>query len=461
MSLFDQIDFDDKPEHQMPLPLLRAISIVPRIDSFFGAYLQSTTFEPMNELSAVMATDCVGKIFYNPTLMADPKHLYAHPPFLACAIVHELMHIFRMDWTFCKSRDMRMSNIALDAVINRDMLNSGYQWPRASELGGFVSPYASFRSKGFISSMNAGETATDVYDLLADQAKAEKKQPNEPRNGELTRKLVEEAIKDAGGADAVRRMVSQRAASAQVKAEAIEAAKSDAQKCADQDATASIKGAPNHGSEDELSTKVLSWLGLRVKRNVNPLANIAGSRMRQGMMSTTKKRQRSMLTPSPMTDALGYVVAGRKRFYDIRPAFAFDISGSIDVADVHRAGGEANGWSRGMVGSLAQIPVCFHNVKIVQEGSLSKYRNAQNIPSPCGGTNFVPVFKWASNLPRKPTHLVMWTDALGDWPAPDMIDKSMKLIIVITPEMHNALKLSYGRYYNALMALKPTIIESK
>lgn len=453
-SLFDRLETDDDAQ-PMPHALLRAIAIVPKIDTFFGQYLQSVSFEANAGMPAVMATDCVGTIFYNPDLINKDNGTttYGHAPFLACVIVHELMHIFRMDWQFLRGREAQLANIALDGVINRDMLAHGYRFPRSDEMGGFRSPYGD--GNGFIASTSPGETAVDIYDNLV-RAKPDATMPN---GGDLDPAVIEQAIADAGGADAVRRMIAQKMAGAQSRAEAIEAGKTNPQKETARDA-AKATGAVeySYGTESSLSDDVLSWSGLKTRRNVNPLANIAGSKLRQGMMSSTRRRVRSLTVPSPMTDLLGYVVAGRKRHNDIRPAFAFDVSGSISVEDVHRAGGEANTWSRGMIGSLAQIPVAFCNTKIIASGSLATYRNAANIPAPHGGTSFIPIFKWAQSLPRKPTHLVIWTDCAGDWPIPATVDKSMRTIVIVPPDQLIGIERYYGYLFRQLGI---TIITSK
>ena len=88
-----------KTSDDMPRVLREAIAMVPKIDRFFGCYMTSVKFVRRDGFGSVMATDCASKIFYDPATM-EPGQPFHNVPLVACAIVHELMHIWRMDGFF-------------------------------------------------------------------------------------------------------------------------------------------------------------------------------------------------------------------------------------------------------------------------------------------------------------------------------------------------------------------------
>ncbi len=126
MSLFDDIeDVDDADP--MPRNLRRAIALMPLLDPFLGAFSRNMTWKRDTRIW-VMATNCVDVFYYNPNTINADADLWS-PALLACIIAHEAMHVLRMDHEFTRGRNHQIANVALDAVINRDLLAAGWRFP--------------------------------------------------------------------------------------------------------------------------------------------------------------------------------------------------------------------------------------------------------------------------------------------------------------------------------------------
>jgi hypothetical protein len=452
MSLFKKAA---KPRNASDLPdiLADAIALVPVIDAFFGHFMAGVKFERRDNLGSVMATNCFDKIFYDPAEFAKPP--FDNASFLACVIVHELCHIWRMDGFFCRGKNPLLANIATDAIINRDMLAGGYRFPGNKHAGGFQVPDAAVAGgRGFIASNDDTETTDYIYERIEALAKQMQQQPDASKSGanDMLQEEFEKAVKAAGGDKAAQSKIERRVILAD---NAAQDEKNEADKAAENgekpDKPAPGKkeqsqkhAAIGHGSAESVSDGALSWYGLKPAPRKNPLANIVGSSVRATMTSRAK-RGRSMLRPSYLSDFVGYVRAGRAPMPDVRPAVAFDISGSISPDMLVRFGHEAKQWSGSIKEKGVRIEAAFFNTRIVESGSLNKYRDSNAIPKPCGGTSFIPVFEWVKSLPARPSHVLVWTDCMGDFP--ETVMKGTTFIFVVPREFKQYESHDYYKTY--------------
>lgn len=447
MSLFDKVA---PKKAGMPAVLRSAIAMVPKVDAFFGYYLASVKFVERKGFGSVMATDCASQIFYDPDMMRDGER-FADPALLACVIVHELCHIWRMDGFFLEGRDPQLSNVALDAVINRDMLNSGYVWPGIEGDFSWRTPEEHLSGlNGPIRSTDPGETAIDVYARIE---AAQKDKAGQRGQGDIDMDAFRKAVEAAGGAEAFKRSIGRKIAAAEAQAEAAAQGDGDGQGDGgkpDKPQAGSGGGdgtGAGHGTDGVLSGQLMKWHGLRSRRIENPLKNVVGSAVR-ATLTARSKRGRSIMLPHPLTDVLGYIRPGRKFIPDIRPAVAFDMSGSISRETLVRFGQEARHWSNGLKQRGHTTAACFFNHRIAESGNLNQYLSRNEVPEPCGGTSFKPIFdEWLPKIGYAPTHLLIWTDCMGSFPA--KLPRGLKIVWIVPKEFDTPQWRAYEYFVEA------------
>lgn len=439
-----------KVTDDMPMVLRAAIAMVPKIDRFFGAYLTSVKFVKREKFGSVMATDCASKIFYDPAEMEAGKP-FDNAPLLACAIVHEMMHIWRMDGFFLEGRKPHLCNVALDAVINRDMIDAGYLWPGSEEIGPWQSPESHLAgARGFIRSDTQSETADDIYNRIDTLPEDN---PGERGNGDIDMDAFKQAVEAAGGSDAFKAGVNKRVAAASAMADK-QAEQAEKEGAGDRQSTpAQSERYTGHGTHEALTEQVLSWYGLAPRKVANVLKNVVGSAIRATLTSRSK-RGRTMMQPSYLSDILGYVTPGRRPVADIRPAVSFDISGSISKEMLIRFGQEAHQWQGTLSDKGHRTAASFFNTRIAAKGNLSHYSKPDNVPTPHGGTDLRCLVDWLKELDYLPTHLLIWTDCLGDMPSASELPAGLK-VIFICPVEYKAehLQRHYKSYFDAARAL--------
>lgn len=126
MNLFDEFEDHDDAD-PMPRNLRKAIALMPLLDPFLAAFSRNMTWRPEKRVW-VMATNCVDVFLYNPDTINAKPELWT-PALLACIIAHEAMHVLRMDHEFSRGKVHDVANVALDAIINRDLLDAGWRFP--------------------------------------------------------------------------------------------------------------------------------------------------------------------------------------------------------------------------------------------------------------------------------------------------------------------------------------------
>jgi hypothetical protein len=169
MDIFDEID-NAPPADPMPAALRTARALLPMLDPFMGAFAGNMKWKPMTRI-AVMATNCLDTFFYNPEAINKNPKLWT-PSLLACVIAHEVMHILRMDGEFTRdAKNKRIANVALDAVINRDLLAAGWKFPgmawRDPYVSGGMYTGGMEHEPTAIATKYRDATARAIYDYLA------------------------------------------------------------------------------------------------------------------------------------------------------------------------------------------------------------------------------------------------------------------------------------------------------
>jgi hypothetical protein len=370
----------------------QAMAIVPQCDPFFGHYLESITMHPREGLGT-LATDCVSKIFYDPAKLNAPP--FSDPAFLACVIVHELMHILRNDGPLFTNPDVNRErmNIATDAIINRDLLASGYLFPGVQTIGGFCDPIMSTGKNGPAASTSKADSTMSVYRDMDSNNK------HNDAFGNISPEDVRAAIEEAGGKEAAREIVqraAERAAIAQIAA------------------GPAGNGESNDDKDSDVVKAIKAERALGHRLQVNPIQHVAGSKVR-GILASRKTRRRSMASIHPLSAHYGLILPGRAPKPDVSPLVLFDVSGSITDEMIKRFFAECNSWVRTFVGNSAQIPVWFFDTQIVERGTLNEYRTSKCIPMHGGNTDFAC---WLEEVPRlkgRYTHILVWSDIQGSF----------------------------------------------
>lgn len=523
----------------MPLQLRLANTLLPTLDPFMACFAREMKWVSVPWCD-VMATNSLDTFYYN-KVGIETRGLKA--PLLACIIAHEIKHILRIDSEFMRGRNPEVANIALDAVINRDLLRGGWKFPDMR----FIDPVRPFDKVIAAGTLNGiatphmHETALSIYSALmrrqdaADQARrvnsltdAVKPLPaqSDKQTQDRLRQVRDRAQKAASEAqvlaDTLDAMDREKARQqAQEKAAKKEAAKrqqeEDDAKAQEQDQADSadpfedisddasegadpFEGLDDADDKDESSNgdageesdsegegdesdagdgddesddadsndgdegegegegdegddasegagnaweshlddigeslqgtqQGHSWsleesaaapelekLGLIVSAPMVRLERALGSRV-QGIMKGWSKRARSFQTPHSLSRRFNRIMPGarQQRVYQI--AIAIDCSSSISIEDLQLFSALAHAWSRKFA-RQADIHMCFFNTQVVREGTSDFFANEDNIPRPSGGTDFKPVFgEWLENLQHRPTHVLHFSDLMGDWPA--------------------------------------------
>lgn len=429
-------DDDDAAAERMPERLARAIALVPHLDKFYGHFLRGLRIERRDNLGSVMATNCVDAIYYDAEAINSAiSPIDWTPPLLACVIVHECMHILRCDGEFFfKAGDKDLANVALDACINRTLIEESYRFPGVS----WANPedWARGRPGPIAAESWDFRTAPEIYNRLKEMREKEQAEKEAQANAQggtadkpdafggaadsdILGDEYQAARKKAGGADGVKRKVRRMAAAASAAAEADGAGGSQAgpadEIAAGDGTTGGAGGFGGYGTTSPATQAMLQDLGVVAKAPKNLLSTLAGSAIR-GILTSKRTRSRTIMRPSPMTDVYGYVVPGRKARHDVLPAVAIDMSSSIDHETLCRFVGEAQLWIRQYVGRSTRIPCAFFNTEITRTGSLSDFRIGDNVPAPNGGTDFRPIWDWLAGLPQRPSHVLVWTDLAAPFP---------------------------------------------
>jgi predicted metal-dependent peptidase len=219
---------DDGPKRVDPMPrnLRIAQALLPALDPFMACFARSMKWVEQPAIH-ILATNCFDTFFYNAKTINGAPDLFT-PAFLACGIAHEIMHVLRMDSEFMHGRNPQAANIALDAVINRDLLAAGWKFPGAD----FADPIRSYTRTGkkicLIATSDSKATAPYIYNFLAkpsammDRARLDREntmkdgvgQPDEPKPDQ-----EESAPADA---DERRREITDRARQAISEADALQ-----------------------------------------------------------------------------------------------------------------------------------------------------------------------------------------------------------------------------------------------
>jgi predicted metal-dependent peptidase len=429
-DVFSWDDEDDLPD-VMPLAMSRAIAVTPLISKQFGEFAQALEYVADDKCKSVMATDCVSRIFYNAALIKAEPNKWT-PALLANVIIHECMHIFRMDGELFDQTgiDHDLMNIATDACINTALIDEGYRFPG---MNGATYQEHLQGKEGFIVAKGSHEVATEIYGWLKTQAKP-KDLPQQPDSVDV--EAYRKAKQEAGGAAAVKQQIAQRVQEAIAKAEqAIQdpGASND-------DTSGPLTKEPSRGPGDhEAIPEIMVRLGVRAKAIVNPLMNVAGSRAR-GLMRSKRRTSLSISNPNPLSALYGCIKPGKKQGYNIIPAVAFDMSGSINIPMLQKFCAEGNQWVRAFVTRETKVQAAFFNTRVIKDGSLNLFRTGQNIPRPCGGTSFVDVCAWAEK--KRVSHLLVWTDLEGRFPlaAPKGVE-----VIWMVPPYYMRHKVPFGK----------------
>lgn len=454
MSIFDSITKPDAPARRMPPALTRAFAVLRNSDPFMSAFASGLNFRPSSAVWC-MATDCVSTILYNPDTIEKTPHVWT-AEMLACVIAHECMHILRDDGALAlQLPEHDLANIAMDSCINRDLLESGWTWPAArwahplndnvptanpgDETGatGKVTLYASD---------NKFETTRMLYRKLKERRGKEKKQGGGGQGkqhagaaADVDVKAYRDAIKQAGGADAARDMVRGMAEQAAREAQG-ESGIGESASAGDAP-TVQSSGGSGWSLEKSAAAREIESMGIVIKSPRARLLRTAGARVR-GIMRARTRRASTMLVPSPLSEDMGRLMTGKRRARDIRPGVLLDASGSISDAQLKLQAAAANVWVRQFVPRGVRVPAAAFCERIVDSGYVDKFRPGYKVQGAGGGTDFRAALAWAEN--KGLTHLLVFTDACGPWPA--AAPSGVRVIVVLPePYMRSAIPFKVDR----------------
>jgi hypothetical protein len=232
----------------MPTQLRLANALMPSLDPFMSCFAREMQWTAIdNPALWIMATNCIDTFFYNPTNIVK---LDLKAPLLACIIAHEIKHILRMDADFMRGRNPEKANIALDAVINRDLINAGWRWP-GMRFHNPLNPPISTSGMSGIATQHTHETALTIYNKLRDIETARAKNLNALKDGvrEMPREMQGEDAQDR--LRAIRKRAQKAMSEAEVLSDAMRAMERDKTSQAAAETEAKKEAAERQKKEDD------------------------------------------------------------------------------------------------------------------------------------------------------------------------------------------------------------------
>lgn len=277
--------------------------------------------------------------------------------------IHEAMHVVLMHMWRREGRDMRMWNVANDAIINRILVNKGYKMPKGGVLIDWVTEDMS---------------SEEVYNKLKQQGSGGGSggggNPGEDEGGGFDGEGDLEDAPDAADA-------------ADIEAAIMTAAKM-ARACGDK------------------STLVERILGGELKPSVSwldVLRHVMTSASRDDY--TYRRHNRRLISsgiymPALYSESIGGLVVG------------VDTSGSVSDEDLKQIAAEINAIAEDCHPDWVEVVYCDSEVKRVQRFSSGEPIELK--PLGGGGTRFKPVFDHVQKTGERIAALVYLTDLEGD-----------------------------------------------
>ena len=440
MDIFEQLD-EAGSAQALPKALTDALSAMPYVDPFFAAFLGGIKLLP-SDSCGVMATDCVDTIYYNPETLAAQAGIWTAETLIG-VLAHECMHILRLDAELMHGLDHELSNIACDAIINRDLRVGGFSFPTLT----FVDPIKWYGTQttgnaSGIASEDTLATTMRIYTALV-AAKKRRGDPGLPNklSGDIDLNAYKKAKRKAGGAKAVEDKIGDMASAAArlskeiadqlgVKPNERAKAANGMRDKGDDSGDSDSQGGSGWSLESSMAARALERLGVPIRAPKVRLLRVAGAAVR-GHLRSKSKRTRSMLSPSHMSAAYGRLMPGKRRARDYRIAIAIDASGSISNEQLRLFTTAAHQWAQQFVSRGREIQVCYWSSHVCGSGPMSKFVDESNIPNAGGGTNFACVMAWMDSLPERPTHLICFTDLC--FTHPTALNGNTRTIWIVPP----------------------------
>jgi predicted metal-dependent peptidase len=388
-----------KKAGSLPDVLFDAMELVAKHDKVLGSFIDQVRFIGRKGLGAAMATNCVNEIYFDPDMISASP--FSNSVTLAAVIAHECWHIIRDDanWLSESHHVPRIANIAMDCVINRTVTGSamGFTFEGLGTFDPIIDVEPDGSRPCYYVTRSSYQTSESIYEALADkEEEKEETFKTGTANGDLDMSAWQEAIDNAGGQKAARKIVQ----------DMVEQAVAEASK-GDPSLANEIAGGYGDGSNHSGFLRLARQKFRAIKKiKLNPLAAANVARV----IASTTVRKRSILSPSAMSVVQGRIMPGRRPHKQFAPAMAFDTSGSITTDHLQAFVQAAHSWVQKHVGRNQRVPVCFCDTKIGATGDLKDFRADGSVPHMGGGTDFAPILKWFTELPTRPSHLFFFTD---------------------------------------------------
>ncbi len=456
-SFFDwsELESDDSKPTAMPNALREAFDVVAKNSEFFDSFARGQRYIRDDSLPAVMATDCVDTVYYNGAMIESRPNVW-NATALAGVIAHELMHILRNDAAYADTYgNKEYANIAMDAIINRDLFGHGAR--RGTWIRPLIprDPTKSRPKQGFECMMEADsqfETTISAYRKVESVwSKAEKQdqkngQPKRESNGDLLMDKHAERLAELGGEYKAREKVEAQARmsyeQAKANAEAAQAQGRAPNNGMTQNVAEHGQKPDGFGLNEGGAQRELEAMGIvSVVRPIVKIARVAGAVVR-GMIRSKTQRVSSSMVPSAMSALHGRIIPGRRKKSEFNFAIAIDCSGSVSHERLQLFTESARQWVTQFQSRGRDVQVCFFDTSIKEQGTMREFRDPSTVPNSGGGTDFLPVFRdWLPNIP-KPTHLIIFTDTQGRWP--DSAPNGIRVINIIPEEYRGRLYSHFG-----------------